>query len=289
MTSATTEGGSLPSDRARPRVGGAIAQAARITQKGRAAALGALGTINPVARLLASVLLATVLLISVDVVTAAVALALEILAIAALRVDVHAVFRFTWVILVAAPLSGLTAILYGSTSGTVYAQWWWVTISQGSMTLGLAMTLRGLSIAVPSLVMFYAIDPTDLADGLEQILRLPSRFVVGGLAGMRLFGLLVEDWRALGASLRSRGLGDAGRLRRLASQSFALLVLSIRRATKLSTAMEARAFGGRQQRTWARRSRMGRPEWVLLGACAGIAAIALVASSLAGTFHLVLS
>lgn len=33
------------------------------------------------------------------------------------------------------------------------------------------------------------VDPTDLADGLVQIVRLPSRFVLGGLAGVRLVGI----------------------------------------------------------------------------------------------------
>ena len=90
------------------------------------------------------------------------------------------------------------------------------------------------------------LDPTDLADGLVEILHFSPRFVYGGLAGLRMFTLLQEDWRALGLSQRSRGLGDGNAIARALSQAFGLLVLSIRRATKLATAMEARGFGSRR-------------------------------------------
>lgn len=113
-----------------------------------------------------------------------------------------------------------------------------VVISQGSLYLALATFLRVAAIAVPGVILALGLDPTDLADGLVQILHLPSRFVYGGLAGMRMFTLLQDDWRALGQSRRSRGLGDGSAVKRVFSQAFSLLVVSIRRGTKLATAME---------------------------------------------------
>src|SRR5690606_22149712 len=107
--------------------------------------------------------------------------------------------------------------------------------------------------------------PTDLADGLAQVLRLPSRFVLGGLAGLRMVGLFLDDWRALELARRARGVADRGRLRRFFGMAFALLVLSIRRGAKLATAMEARGFGADAPRTWARESRFAGPEWALMG------------------------
>ena len=92
--------------------------------------------------------------------------------------------------------------------------------------------------AVPGVILALGLDPTDLADGLVQILHLPSRFVYGGLAGMRMFTLLQDDWRALGQSRRSRGLGDGSAIKRVFSQAFSLLVVSIRRGTKLATAID---------------------------------------------------
>ena len=68
--------------------------------------------------------------------------------------------------------------------------------------------------------------------------------------------------------------------------AFALLVLAIRRGTKLATAMEARGFDAQhaRQRTWARPSRLGAPDVIGLTAAAALDALALVVSILAGTF-----
>ena len=137
-------------------------------------------------------------------------------------------------------------------------------ISEGSLTLALATFFRVLAIGLPAVVLFVTVDPTDLADGLAQLLRLPARFVLGALAGMRLLGLLTDDWRALALARRARGVADTGRVRRVLGMAFALLVLSIRRGSTLATAMEARGFGGTGPRTWARESRFGWREWVLL-------------------------
>ena len=182
--------------------------------------------INPVARLLAALLLAAVLVMSIDPVSAGVALILEIPPVL---------------------MSGLGWRGF----------WALIRISEGSLLRSLATVLRVLAIALPGIVLFARVDPTDLADGLAQVLRLPSRFVLGALAAFRLLGVLRDDWRALELARRARGIADRGRIRRFAGMAFALLVLSIRRGSTLATAMEARGFGGDTPRTWARESRFG--------------------------------
>ncbi len=174
---------------------------------------------------------------------------------------------------IAAPLAGLTTVLYGVSSGTVYWHWSLIEVSDGSIALGAATTLRVLAIGIPAVLLFVTIDPTDLADGLAQVLRLPARFVLGGLAGLRLVGLFIDDWRALGLARRARGVADRGAVRRFLGQAFALLVLSIRRGSKLATAMEARGFGAPTPRTWARPSVFRIRDWmvVLLGVAVGAA------------------
>ena len=62
-------------------------------------------------------------------------------------------------------------------------------------------------------------------------------------------------------------------------------MLAIRRGSKLATAMEARGFGSDLPRTWARQSRVGAPDAVLLVIAAAIAAIAIAVAVWAGTFH----
>ncbi len=194
----------------------------------------------------------------------------------------------TWPVWVAAPLTALTIALYGQTSGEVYVDWFLVQISEGSIELAVATLLRVLAIALPSVVLFVTVDPTDLADGLAQVLRLPARFVLGALAGLRMVGLFMDDWRALELARRARGVADRGRIRRFLGMAFALLVLSIRRGSKLATSMEARGFGAPGPRTWARESTFGWREWMLMAIGAAISTVAVAAAVAAGTWNFII-
>ncbi len=243
-----------------------------------------LAAVNPVARLAAALVLTLVLVLSLDVVSAGAALLLELLLLPFAGLRPRAFLVRGIPIWIAAPGAGLTILLYGRPSGEVYAQFLLVVVSEGSVLLAVATMLRVLAIGVASLVLFSDVDPTDLADGLAQVARLPSRFVLGALAGVRLVRLLLDDWRSLELARRARGVADRGRIRRFAGQAFALLVLSIRRGSKLATAMEARGFGGAIARTWARPSVVGRREALVVIVAVLVAACAVTAAVAAGTW-----
>lgn len=249
---------------------------------------GALATVNPVAKLGVSALIAVPLILTLDPVSASVALALEFVLFLFAGIGWREFWVRTWPVWLAAPLTGLTIALYGQTSGVVYVDWFVLRISEGSLALALATMLRVLAIALPSVVLFLTVDPTDLADGLGQIVRLPARFVLGALAGLRMVGLFLDDWRALELARRARGVADRGRIRRFLGMAFALLVLSIRRGAKLATAMEARGFGAPGRRTWARESRFGAAEWLLLAVGAAISGIAVAAAVVTGAWNFIL-
>lgn len=249
---------------------------------------GAVAGINPVAKLAASALIALPLILTLDGVSAAVALALESVLFVFAGLRWREFWLRTWPVWLAAPLTALTIALYGEASGTVLFEWFVIRVSEGSLTLAVATFLRVLAVALPSVVLFVTVDPTDLADGLAQIVRLPARFVLGALAGLRMIGLFLDDWRALELARRARGVADRGRLRRFLGMAFALLVLSIRRGSKLATAMEARGFGAPGPRTWARESRFGWREWTLIAIGAAISAAAVTAAVLAGTWNFIL-
>jgi energy-coupling factor transport system permease protein len=241
--------------------------------------------VNPVSRLAAAMLLTTPLLLTVDWVSAAVALCVQLVLFAIAGVTPKVLVSRGWPILIAAPIAGLSMLLYGQPEGTEYWSFWLARITDGSIELAVAVTVRVLAIGLPAVLLFMNVDPTELADGLAQIARLPSRFVLGALAGARLVGLFMEDWRAMALSRRARGIGDHGVIRRFATMAFALLVLAIRRGSKLATAMEARGFGSDHPRTWARESRVGWPDAALLCIAAGIAVLALGCAVWAGTYH----
>jgi energy-coupling factor transport system permease protein len=241
--------------------------------------------VNPVTRLAAVMVLTTPLLLTVDWLSAAVALGVQLVLFAFAGVTPRLLVARTWPILIAAPIAGVSMLLYGRPEGTEYWSFWLARITDGSIELAIAVTVRVLAIGLPAALLFLRVDPTDLADGLAQIAHLPARFVLGALAATRLVGLFVEDLRAMALSRRARGIGDRGALRRIATMAFALLVLAIRRGSKLATAMEARGFGSDTPRTWARQSRVGASDALLLVIAAVIAATSIALAVWAGTFH----
>ena len=247
---------------------------------------GAVERLNPVTRLLLAVLVCLPVLVSLDWLSATVMLVGLLVVLRAAGARPAAMLVRLAPVAVAAALAAVTMALYGKPGGRVYWQWWLVEVTRRSVTMAGAVVLRVLVLGLSAVVLLGGLDLTAMADGLAQVLRLPARFVLGALAGMRMLSLFVEDWRTLGRARRARGLGDTGRLRRWTTMAFALLVLAIRRGTKLATAMEARGFDAQhaRQRTWARPSRLGAPDVIGLTAAAALDALALVVSILAGTF-----
>lgn len=246
-----------------------------------------LAAVNPVAKVAATVPLSIVLVLTLDPVSAAVAIACELLVFTLVGFGPLLWSPRTLPIWIAAPLTGLSMVLYGAPSGETYWEFGVILVTEGSLLIGLATMTRVIAIALPAVVLFLTIDPTDLADGLAQTLHLPARFVLGALAGLRLVGSSVDDWRTLRLARRARGVADHGVVRRGLGQAFALLVLAIRRGSTLATAMEARGFGAPGERTWARVARFGAAEWAVIAVGCLVAAIAATAAVLAGTWNIV--
>ena len=241
--------------------------------------------LNPISRFIGALLLCLPMFVTLDIVSASIAFGLDILLFAIAGVTPWYVLRHTWPVWIAASGSFISVLLYGQSSGDDIFKFGWMHISQGSLYLAICTFVRVASVAVPGVILAIGLDPTDLADGLVQILHFSPRFVYGALAGLRMFSLLQNDWRAFGLARRSRGISDGKALQRMLSQSFGLLVLSIRRGTKLATAMEARAFGSNIKRVPARKSKLTAYDWIFYVICIAVPAIALYASIQTGYWH----
>ena len=250
-------------------------------------ARGLLARTNPVARVLALLVATTPLLITIDPVSAGVALALELALMPLSGVSARSFFLKATPLLVAAPLGALSMLLYASPGGTVYWQFGPAAISDHSIWLALGIGLRMCAIVMPAIALLDRIDPTDMGDGLAQVLHLPARPVLAALAGARMTSLMAADWKALERARRARGVGDASRIRSFLRGSFSLLVFALRRSGKLATTMEARGFGAQGRRTWARVSRLSVADALLMVVAIVLPAIALAASIWAATFALV--
>ena len=253
----------------------------------KSGARGLLAHTNPVARVLALLVATTPLLITIDPVSAGVALALELALMPLSGVSARSFFMKATPLLVAAPLGALSMLLYASPGGNVYWQFGPAAISDHSIWLALGIGLRMCAIVMPAIALLDRIDPTDMGDGLAQILHLPARPVLAALAGARMTSLMAADWKALERARRARGVGDASRIRSFLRGAFSLLVFALRRSGKLATTMEARGFGAAGKRTWARVSRLHAADAVLMVVAIALPTIALAASIWAGTFALV--
>lgn len=242
--------------------------------------------VNPVTRLLLTLFAAIPILITLDWVSATTMLTLEIITFIALGVSPAWMAKRMVPVLVVAPIAAISMALYGRPGGHIFFDWGLITISERSLMMGLAVAIRICALALAAIVMMGGVDPTRMADGLAQILRLPARFVLGTLAGIRMIGLFIDDWRTMRQARRARGLGESGRVRRFATMAFALLVFAIRRGTKLATSMEARGFTNEaaKARTWARPSKLGWPDAVAALVTLAICAAAIGLAVWAGTF-----
>ncbi|WP_337061949.1 energy-coupling factor transporter transmembrane component T [Kineococcus sp. G2] len=120
----------------------------------------------------------------------------------------------------------------------------------------LTAALRLAVLVLPGAVLLAWVDPAEAGDHLAQRARLPGRVVVAVVAALGQLSALADAWEQLAASRRARGLGPGrgplSRGRWLASTAFGLLVDAVRRAGRVSVAMDARgAAPDGPARTWA--------------------------------------
>ncbi|WP_295014451.1 energy-coupling factor transporter transmembrane protein EcfT [uncultured Microbacterium sp.] len=245
--------------------------------------------VNPVTRVLLALVLSVPLFASIDVTSGLVAIALQLLCVPLTGLRVRTVLRRIGLLLLVAPVAGVSMLLYAAPAGQVFLSFGVARISEGSIQLAIAVSLRVIALGLPTILLFARTDPTELADALAQVAHLPSRFVLGVLAGTRMLGLFVDDWRTMSLARRARGVGDRGVLRRFFTMSFVLLVFAVRRGTALALAMEARGFGADVLRTWSRPSRLHARDAVALAGGVGIMALSIAAAVLTGTFRFVWS
>lgn len=244
--------------------------------------------VNPLAKLVVALCVGVTLVLSIDVVSAGIVVAVVVLLLPFAGLSARQLVVRSAPILVSAVLAGIATALYGVDAGRVLLALGPVTVTEGSLALALAILLRVLAVGVPAVLLFATTDPTDLADSLAQLARPPARFVLGALAALRLVGLLLEDWEALGLARRARGVADRGGIRRFLVQAGTLLVFAVRRGGKLATAMEARGFGGTRSRSWARRSVLRARDVLFMIVGGGVVAVAVAAAVLLGSWRWVL-
>jgi energy-coupling factor transport system permease protein len=249
---------------------------------------------NPLSKLLFVIIVGTPLLLTLDLVSATLTLVFEAIVLPFLlrgtRVPSRRIVPGRRVVLgllvvgSGAVMSGVVTLLYASPAGRVWFEFGPATISDNSIELAVATTLRIAALCVPAVVLFATTDITDFADALAQHARAPERFVVGALAGMRTLQLASADLSFVRRARRARGV-SAGGLRVV----MPLLVLSLRRAETLSLAMEARGFDSGQVRTHYRTSIFTMRDTIALVLAVAIAVVSNGVSIAMGAWNFVIS
>ncbi|WP_432495813.1 CbiQ family ECF transporter T component [Kineococcus gypseus] len=152
------------------------------------------------------------------------------------------------------------------------------------LTAALTAALRLAVLVLPGALLLAWLEPGEAGDHLAQRLHLPGRVVVAVVAALGQLSVLADAWDQLAASRRARGLGPGrgplSRGRWLASTAFGLLVDAVRRAGRVSTAMDARGAAGRGRRTWALPAPWRRADTACLLAGAAVLAVPLLVTLL---------
>ncbi|HET7676515.1 MAG TPA: CbiQ family ECF transporter T component [Candidatus Limnocylindrales bacterium] len=180
-------------------------------------------------------------------------------------------------LLLAAAAVGLFNALFAAANADPAARELWrlglLRLTEPGVTAGLALASRVAALALLGATFALTTTATRLADALVQQLRLSPRFAYGALAAYGAAPHLAADLVTLRQARRIRGL----RADRHPRVLLALLVLALRRAERLATAMDARGLGS-GSRTTFRPVTLGWPDlvWGSIG-LAGLLALRAVA------------
>lgn len=238
---------------------------------------------DPIAKLGAATIVMAVAFVSRDPVTPAVLLAGEAAAMAVSGLRPRDLARLLIPLAIVAALLGLlNALLAGSPAVPA------ADPGADRALVGLGLGLRVAAIALAGTLALGTTDPADLAAGLVGHLRVPPRLAVGALASLRLVPLLGREWQSIGLARRARGVDAGGNplvaVRLWLTAVVILLVATIRRASRLALAMDARGFDSGLPRTIARPPRMRRADWMLLVAAAALGGVAIGISVALGSW-----
>jgi energy-coupling factor transport system permease protein len=245
---------------------------------------------NPVAKLVAALALLVALFASLDGVTAAVILVTLVALLPVSGLTIGAVLGRAWLVgLVAVGIAVFNVVFAAQQLGPMVIAVGPIRIGAETLANGGGLALRLVAIALAGILATATSDPTEMADALVQQARVSPRYAIGVLAALRLLPLLAQEWQTIGMARRARGV-EAGRspvaaLRLALGRLMALLVGTIRRASRMALAMEARGFGAMPCRTAARPRRMRAGDWGLMIGAVVLASAAIWISVSLGTWR----
>ncbi|WP_052367099.1 energy-coupling factor transporter transmembrane component T family protein [Paraoerskovia marina] len=161
-----------------------------------------------------------------------------------------------------------------------------VRVTDHGLDVAAALAIRVFYLGVISVILVATTDPVRLMTSLHQHARLPAGATFAVLAGMRVLEQLPAEWTTIRCAQALRDPGhEPGRLptgvRATGAATFTLLVGAVRRAERISVALEARGLGS-GPRTLAHPVPLGPGDVALAAAVGGTVTTVLVIGAAAG-------
>jgi energy-coupling factor transport system permease protein len=140
-------------------------------------------------------------------------------------------------------------------------------VSKEGVSVGLAVGLRVLFLAATSLLIIGTTEPTKLVVSLVMQGRVNYRLAFATLVAYRFVPLLLGEYRSIRAAARIRGQG--GGIRGVLRDAIPLLAGAVRRAGRVALAMDSKAFAAYPTRTFLHPTPMRRADWLFLAFSVG--------------------
>ena len=179
-------------------------------------------------------------------------------------------------------------ILFFSTTKntTIYFQWWIIHITLAGLWSALVLMVRFVALILSLSWMSFCLSTSEAITGLSDLLRPLNKigvhtmdFVMIFQVAMRFLPLLAQSAERIAKAQASRGAEWGGKgglisqVKRIMPLIVPLFLISLRRAETMALAMDARAYGLKNQRTSLYRLRFAWQDvlFLLIGiGCVGL-------------------
>lgn len=180
----------------------------------------------------------------------------------------------TWLILLAVLAGAFQTLLWRSDPHVLFAVGPYRLTGAG-LRVGLLITFRITLIAYASLIFVWTTDPRAIIMALIYM-RIPYRIAYSVFVALRFVPLLENEASVIREAQLVRGVEQvAGRVEALKRYALPLLLAGIRKSENTAVAMDSRAFGAFEQRTYLHRFEWSRSGVIFLIVFTVIGALAV--------------
>ncbi|TXK76108.1 energy-coupling factor transporter transmembrane protein EcfT [Paenibacillus sp. N3.4] len=151
-------------------------------------------------------------------------------------------------------ISSSTGMMMFGNGHTTWFQLGFIRVTEESFYRGIHLGLRGLQVAAVGLLFSLTTRPVALFYAMMQQWKIPPKYAYSFLAALRMLPIMLEEFQTLRHALKVRGKKKrnplTGWYTTLRMFAIPLLAQSIRRAHRTAVAMEAKRFSSQKQRTY---------------------------------------